>query len=470
MILYSPEAMSKTCESGFASRCNDTGGIEKVGDEAVQGSATTSVSSVYDDNGFGGAEGQNFRTMGRWDTVSVLLTNQVGLGVLSLPSVLKVLGIVPGVLAIISIGCLSWYTAFELIQFYRRHQHVLNIADMARVVGGQKFALVAGIGLLIQVIMTATSVAIALSVAFGVLSSHSVSTSGFMAIGCLCCWVLCVPRTAKFVSWTGIPCCISIIAATLVVIIGLTIEKPTDAPNSWDTKLVIFGKPTFREGLNACLKICYAYSSNVNFVSYMAEMVDPVKDFNFALIWLEVSSICFYTIVAVAVYCLAGEYTVSPALGSAPNRIAQIAYGIVLPSILSKGLSFGHTGIKYIYVEIMTYFKITHEMTAPTAMSWSIWMAIVTGFWVLCFILTMAIPDFDSILSITSAATVSWFTFGFSAILWFHVNWNVKFSCWRKIILASVNGCLVIISLFMNGGGLWSSISELIDVTDGKNK
>ncbi|KAH7113520.1 transmembrane amino acid transporter protein-domain-containing protein [Dactylonectria macrodidyma] len=469
MAVCTQEVKNNVRESGLTDSRRQTGSAEKLGDGAAQGSSTMSVSSLPD-NGFGGADGQNFRTMGRWDTVSLLMTNQVGLGVLSLPSVLKVLGIVPGVLAIIGIGCLSWYTAFELVQFYGHHQHVLNIADMARVVGGRKFAIVAGIGFLIQTIMTATSVVVALSVAGDVLSSHSVSTIVFMAIGCLCCWLLCVPRTAKFVSWTGIPCCISIITATLLVIIGLILENPTDAPDPWKKNLVIFAKPTFRDGLNACLKICYAYSSNINFVSYMPEMIDPMRDSNFALVWLEIASISFYTMAAVAVYCLAGEYTVSPALGSASSRIAQIAYGIVLPSILSKGLSFGHAGIKYLYVQIMTYFKITHEMTAPTTRSWSIWMTIVTGFWVVCFVLSMAIPDFDSILSITSATTIAWFTFGFSAILWFHLNWSIKTSSGQNTFLASVNACLIIISLFMNGGGLWSSISELIDATTERSK
>ena len=71
------------------------------------------------DNGFGGGEGsKNFRNMTKWDTTFALLTNQVGLGVLSLPSVLKTMGIIPGIIAIVGIGALSWYTAFVLKQFY----------------------------------------------------------------------------------------------------------------------------------------------------------------------------------------------------------------------------------------------------------------------------------------------------------------------------------------------------------------
>nr|CEG03852.1 unnamed protein product [Fusarium acuminatum CS5907] len=257
---------------------------------------------------------------------------------------------------------------------------------------------------------------------------------------------------------------VSVIAASLLVMISLGVKNPTAAPADWHKDIKIVANPDFRSGLNACLKICYAYSGNINFVTYMAEMVDPVRDFGFALGMLEVVSIAFYVIVAIAIYCLGGEYTVSPALGSAPETIAKIAYGIVLPAILSTGLAFGHTGIKYVYVVVMKRFKLQSEMTANNVRSWSIWMTIVTVFWVLCFILSNAIPVFDSILSIASATTISWFTFGFSAVFWFHMNWHQMFSSPTKIALTCVNAFLIFISLFMNAAGLWSSITELLDL------
>ncbi|GKU03711.1 n amino acid transport system protein [Fusarium langsethiae] len=417
------------------------------------------------ENAFGGGEGaKNFRNMSKWDTTFALLTNQVGLGVLSLPSVLKTMGIVPGLIAVIGIGLLSWYTAFVLKQFYGKYPHVVNVVDMTKVVGGRPLSIVAGVGLLVQVIMTAASASVTLSIAFNTISSHSLCTVGYIGIACLCCWVLCAPRTSKFVSQSGIPCMVSVIAASIIVMVSLGVNNPTAAPANWHKEIKVVANPDFRSGLNACLKICYAYSGNINFVTYMAEMIDPVRDFGFALAWLECVSIAFYVIVAIAIYCLAGEYTVSPALGSAPELIAKIAYGVVLPAIFSTGLAFGHTGIKYVYVQVMKHFKLQSEMTANNVRSWSIWMTIVTVFWVLCFILSNAIPVFDSILSIASATTISWFTFGFSGIFWFHMNWNQLFSSPKNIMLFCLNSFLIGISLFMNAAGLWSSITELLDL------
>jgi hypothetical protein len=393
------------------------------------------------------------RTMSRRDTVLALLTNQVGLGVLSLPSVMKTLGLVPGTFAITGLGCLSWYTAFELKLFYDRHPHVLNIVDMARVVGGQSFAIVTALGMMLLVIMTAASATVTFSVALSIISGDALNKTGFIGIGCICCWLLCIPPTARFMSQTGWLSCISILAATVVLISGLVVSGPVDAPEEWTRNLAWFGAPSFKDGLNACLKICYAFSGNVSFVSYMAEMTNPRKDFPVALMVLELVSISFYALVAIAIYSLAGEYTVSPALSSASASYAKIAYGLVIPSVLTKGLAFGYTGIKFSYIEVAKYIGVRRRITMADKKSSLVWMGLVTAFWILSFALSIAIPDFDSILSMTSAVTIGWFTFGISAVFSLHMT--------TKHYMILANSLLIIGSLFLAGAGLWSSITEL---------
>ncbi|KAF4454058.1 neutral amino acid permease, partial [Fusarium albosuccineum] len=165
-------------------------------------------------------------------------------------------------------------------------------------------------------------------------------------------------------------------------------------------------------------------------------------------------------LVAVAVYCLAGEYTTSPALGSAPIIFAKISYGLVIPSVLSKGLAFGHTGIKYTYVELMKYLGLSHELSRHNTRSWLIWLGIVTVFWLLSFVLSIAVPVFDSILSITSAATIAWFSFGISAIFSLHRTLQ-RGDDWRTSHRTPFNILLIVGSLFLNGAGIWSSTMGL---------
>lgn len=408
----------------------------------------------------GGGE-DTFRTMGLWDTVLVLVTNEVGLGILSLPSILHTLGLVPGLIAIIGFGVVTWYTAYELLQFYRKHPHVLNLVDMTRVVGGRPLEIITGIGLLFKICMTCGSATVTLSIAFNTMSNHGLCTVGFAGIGAIGCWLLCLPRTFKFVSHVGVPSTISILAAVLIVIISLGVSgHPNGAPDDWDKHIVIVGNPSFSEGLAACLKVCYAYAGNVGFVSYMAEMKNPSRDFVPALWILQIFGVSLYVVTAVAIYCMSGQYVRSPALGSAPLTSAKVAYGIALPAILATGLVFGHTAIKYLYVVALRATKSTHRATENSWRTWIIWVSCATFFWTLAFVLASAVPVFDSILSIASATFVAWFTFGISGVFWYHRNWEEKFQR-KNIPLAIINALLILQALFMNGAGLWSAITGL---------
>lgn len=353
--------------------------------------------------------GKNYRTVGRWMSGIILITNQVGIGILSLPSALLTLGMVPGIIAIVGLGLLSTYTAYVLLQFYRRHPHVVNIVDMARIIGGPILEVIVGIAMFINLIFTGASISVTVSVALNSISEHALCTAGFSGIACVAFWLLCLPRKFSFVAKVGIPSTISILVSVLIVMISLGVEGPSNAEESSPSvNLVIVGNPSFREGLSACLNICYAYAGNVGFVSYMAEMRNPSKDFAPALFILQGFSIPLYVIVAITIYSLSGEYTRSPSLGSAPILPAKIAYGIVLPCLLATGMVFGHTAIKYLYVVIMKKLRATDEITSRTVKSWSVWVSCATIYWVGSFILANAIPVFDSILSISSATLIAW--------------------------------------------------------------
>ncbi|KAG6312617.1 hypothetical protein E4U44_003169 [Claviceps purpurea] len=404
--------------------------------------------------------GQNYRTMGRWDTALVLASNQVGLGILSLPKVLDVLGLLPGVAAILSLGIISWYTAYELLQFYRKHPHVVNMADMARVVGGIPLEIIFGICLLVKICFTCGSATVTISIALNTLSSHGACTVVFAAVAAMACWLLCLPRQFKFVAKIGLPSTVSILVAVLIVIISLRVSPPKTAPAGWDRTLRLVGRPSLTEGVNAVLKVCYAYAGNVGFVSYMAEMRDPGRDFAPALALLQVFSVVLYLVTA----C-----TVSPALGSAPAVPAKVAYAVVLPAILSTGLVFGHTATKYLHVVAMRAMKCTHQLTDSSTRSWATWLVCATVFWIMSFLIANAIPVFDSILAIASATFIAWFTFGISGVFWYHRHWEDKFAR-RNLPLAVVNALLILQALFMNGVGLWASISQLAAISHDRQR
>ena len=225
---------------------------------------------------------------------------------------------------------------------------------------------------------------------------------------------------------------------------------------------MLVGHPTFAQGFTSVLNIAFAYAGNQAFVTVMAEMQDPSKNFMPSVFILQGFAIPMYTIVGTVVYVLAGEYTTSPALGAAPMVIAKIAFGLLLPTLLGTSLVFGHTSIKYMFIEGLRFMDREHEYNQNTRRTRIMWLGIGATFWTLVFLLANAIPLFHSILSVSAALFVSWFTFGISGVMWLYLNWDVQFRDWKKTCLASLNWTIIALTLFANGVGLWASIEQLV--------
>lgn len=195
----------------------------------------------------------------------------------------------------------------------------------------------------------------------------------------------------------------------------------------------------------------------------MAEMKDPGKDFVPSLLYLQTFAIVIYTVVGAVIYSFAGQYTTSPALGAAPVVPAKIAYGVVFPCLLGTGFVFGHTAIKYMFVETMKMMKATDELTSNTRRAWNVWILSGTIFWIVAFVPANSIPAFRSILSVSSAIFVAWFTFGISGAIWVHLNWGRQFVNKRKAALAALNWIIIAIAL-MNTGGIYAALKGLLNV------
>lgn len=148
----------------------------------------------------------------------------------------------------------------------------------------------------------------------------------------------------------------------------------------------------------------------------MAEMKDPLRDFRPALMYSQAFSVLVYLIFAVSIYSLAGQYTTSPAIGSAPIIPAQIAYGFLAFALFVSGLVFGQTAIKYMYVVFMRATRSIKTMPDESARSWTIWVGSATAFWGFAFIIANSITVLDLVLSISAATFGAWFDFGISAI------------------------------------------------------
>ena len=172
-----------------------------------------------------------------------------------------------------------------------------------------------------------------------------------------------------------VPCTISVIASVMIVMVSLAVTgEPKNAPEVWKREINLVGHPSFRDGLLACLNIAFAYAGSMAFVSVMPEMIDADRDFVPALVMLQAFAIPVYSLVGAFIYGYAGQYVTSPALGSAPELPAKIAYGVLLPCVFGTALVFGHTVTKYVSFEIMNHLG-WDDYSKNTKRSWSLWVS-----------------------------------------------------------------------------------------------
>jgi hypothetical protein len=224
------------------------------------------VSDVQNSRPSGDAPARKLTTT---QAVIIFVTNEVGIGMLSLPSALNVLGFFPGVLCIIVLGALSLYTAYNLIQYWRKYPYMLNIVDYGRVLGGPWVEVIFAVGFLINMALISASALVTLTI--------GLNTVAFTVVAAVAMWALCVPRSMRFVSWASWPCTASIIITVLLVMITLGVQGPRDINAPLNLKAI--GSPNFVQAVSAFLNIAFAFAGNQAFPTVLAEMENPSRDF-----------------------------------------------------------------------------------------------------------------------------------------------------------------------------------------------
>lgn len=107
-------------------------------------------------------------------------------------------------------GVLATYTAYILIQFYRRYPTIRDVVDVARIMGGKPLEIIVGVAHVLNLCLICASANVTLSIALNTITEHAVCTIGFIGIPMIMCWLLCMPRSLNFAGWFGIPATISI--------------------------------------------------------------------------------------------------------------------------------------------------------------------------------------------------------------------------------------------------------------------
>jgi amino acid permease len=133
------------------------------------------------------------------------------LGILSLPSVLATLGLVPGVVLILVLSALSTYSGLMLGEFHKKYPFVQNFGDAVEVVGnsigmGQLFQEIFGWAQVIFQVFVMGSHLLTWTICLNTLTGGTVCTIVWAVVGLGVFWALNLPRTLKYTSWMSMAC------------------------------------------------------------------------------------------------------------------------------------------------------------------------------------------------------------------------------------------------------------------------
>ncbi|KAK4864675.1 hypothetical protein LT330_009670 [Penicillium expansum] len=378
-----------------------------------------------------------YRTLQWWQCGMIMIAETISLGILSLPSAMAVVGLVPALILIVGLGIVATYTGYVIGQFKLRYPQVHSMGDAGEVmfhpIGlarfGREFL---GSAQLLFLIFVMGSHILTFSVMMDTITDHGTCSIVFGIVGLVVSFIFALPRTLRKVSWFSFASFASILAALLITMIAIAIQRPGDGKIDATTTV------SLSKGFLAVTNIVFAYAGHVAFFGFISEMETPT-DYPKTLYMLQI-------------------------IDTSIPITAKLAYGIAIPTIVIAGVINGHVASKYVYVRL---FRGTDHMKRRTFLSIGSWIAISLVLWVIAWIISEAIPVFNTLLSLITSLFASWFTYGLSGIFWLFMNRGQYMASWKKMALTAINLVIVAIGACLCGMGLWVSGKAIHDDSSG---
>lgn len=391
----------------------------------------------------------------------ILVAETVSLGILSLPSVLANLGLIPGIVIIIFLAILSGYSGLVFGAFCQKYPDVQSFGDAGEVMGGALWGPragricqeILGWGQTIFMVFVMGSHLLTWTIALNNLTDSSHCTVMWAAIGLVVFFVCNLPRTLKYTSYMSVASSLSIFSAVIVTMVDVGIEKPIGT-----TSIEISRQVGFASAFLSVTNTVIAFCAHSCFFTVMAELKTK-EDWPKALGMLQFLDTTLYLITAIVIYVFVGPDVPSPALSAAGSVVVRkIIWGIALPTIVIAGVIYAHVAGKFVFQRI---FVNTQHIARRTTIGTVSWIALMAGLWVVAFVIAESIPIFNSLLSLVAALFASWFSYGIPGFMWLFLYRGEYLRDWKMMVGLASNVFLVIAGSLFCVLGLWSTIESL---------
>ncbi|KAK1142926.1 hypothetical protein N8T08_007167 [Aspergillus melleus] len=408
--------------------------------------------------------GPNYRNVGWLGTMVLMMKTQMGLGILSLPMAFHSLGLIPGIIILLTIATITTWSDWMIGVFKLRHPHVYGIDDVGRMLFGPIGYEVFGATFCLFLIFVAGSAILSISIAFNALSTHAVCTAIFVLIAAIIGFIFSSIETLGRISWLAWVGAGSIIVSVFIVTIGVgvqghpPVQKDGLIPTS-DYKL--FNNPSFTEAISAVSTIVFAYCGTPAFFNIVSEMREPQK-YSRALFLSQGIVTTVYIIIGVVIYYYCGSYVASPALGSAGRLLEKVSYGIALPGLIASMVIYLHLSAKHVFIR---FLRGTEHLSTHTPLHWIAWFASTFGATLVAYVIASGIPVFSSLVSLIGALLGTFLCFQPMGCMWLYDNWKVGKSertmTWKLGLGWSL--FVIISGTFLMIAGTYGSVVAIID-------
>ncbi|RAH56725.1 hypothetical protein BO85DRAFT_469414 [Aspergillus piperis CBS 112811] len=410
--------------------------------------------------------GPNFRNVGFIGTVILMMKTQIGLGVLAIPSALDVLGMVPGIICLFIIYCITTWSGYIVGTFKINHRDVYSIDDAGALMFGSVGRWVLSAAFCLYYVFTSGSAILGLSIGLNAVSTHATCTAVFTAVAAIFGFCFCSIRTLgriTTIAWVGLPC---ILTAVIIVTVAVGIEdRPADAPKTdgpWVSDWVAVGHPSFADGIAAVSNLLFSFTGIPGFFSIVSEMRDP-HQYTKAVVISQTGVLAVYSIIGGVVYYYCGTYVSSPALGSAGGVVKIISYAFALPGLLVTLTIVAHIPAKFIFVNIL---RGSRHLTSNSPTHWITWLSCTFGIIVIAWIIASTIPIFDALVSLIGALIGPLICVQPMGAMWLYDNWRKGKDAarlskrWMFQVVWSV--LVILIGSFMMVAGTYGSIEYIM--------
>ncbi|KAL4891390.1 transmembrane amino acid transporter protein-domain-containing protein [Aspergillus ambiguus] len=408
-------------------------------------------------------DGPNYRNIGWVGTAALMMKTQIGLGVLSIPVAFDTLGMVPGVIILCVIACITTWSDYMIGAFKLRHREVYGIDDTGALMFGYPGRVFLGFTFCLYWIFVAGSGMLGISISLNAVSTHGACTAIFVAVAAVLGFALSSIRTLGRISWIAWVGLFGILTAIFIVTIAVGVqERPASAPQDgvWVSNYKIRGTPNFAEAITAISSIVFAYAGTPGFFAIVSEMRDP-QYYTRSLILCQSVVTSVYITIGCVVYYYCGSYVASPALGSAGPTMKKVSYGFGLPGLIVSTLLVIHLPAKYIFVRLLQGSK---HLTANTFTHWAIWLSCTFGITIIAYVIASAIPVFNDLVSLVGALLGTMMSFQPMGCMWLYDNWSRgrtdRSLKWTLMVCWSI--FVIVAGMFLMVAGTYGSIVSII--------